>query len=151
MVVIENIIAVGLGGFIGSVIRYLVALYFYSSELSILKSNNVVHTSNSIQFILNLLLKIPIQTLFVNLIGSLLIGILIALFQKSNLQNESIKLFLTTGLMGGLTTFSTFSFELMDLLKSNQLFYAINYLLLSLIFGIIFCWLGYSIIQILYK
>lgn len=146
-----NIIAVGVGGFIGSVIRYLVALYFYNSEIAFTKENQVQKTFFSIPQILNILLKIPFQTLFVNLIGSFMIGILIAVFQKIKIENESLKLFLTTGLMGGLTTFSTFSFELMELLKTNQFYYAIFYLVLSLVLGVLLCWIGYASIQVLYK
>lgn len=91
-----NIICVGIGGFIGSVLRYLLSI----SGKSILGF-------------------IPFGTLLVNIVGGFLIGAIME-FNNFYTINSSLKLFLTTGLMGGLTTFSTFSFETISLFSQGK-------------------------------
>ncbi|MEG0856598.1 MAG: fluoride efflux transporter CrcB [Terrisporobacter sp.] len=93
-----NALFVGLGGFIGAISRYLISMY--SSKIFIS--------------------KIPIGTLFVNVVGGLLIGIVMEMNSKTNLISPHLKLFLTTGLMGGLTTFSTFSYETINLMQEGS-------------------------------
>lgn len=91
-----NIICVGIGGFIGSVLRYLLSI----SGKSILGF-------------------VPFGTLLVNIVGGFFIGAIME-FNNSYTINSSLKLFLTTGLMGGLTTFSTFSFETISLFSQGK-------------------------------
>lgn len=57
----------------------------------------------------------PYGTLFINVIGSALMGVVIGLFAGSNLSGQDTRLFLTTGILGGFTTFSTFSLETVTL------------------------------------
>lgn len=142
---ITNILAVGIGGFIGSVIRYLIALYFNTNFNSGLIFNQDSHN------ILKFIFSFPIHTFLVNIIGSLLIGILISYFKVAEIESQNLKLFMTTGLMGGLTTFSTFSFEVFELLKVGNVGIAFIYLTLSLGLGILFCYLGYSITSYFFK
>ncbi len=142
---LSNILAVGIGGFIGSVIRYLIAVYFNTNFNSGFILNQ--HSHNILKFIFSF----PIHTLLVNIIGSLLIGILILYFKLAEIESQSLKLFMTTGLMGGLTTFSTFSFEVFELLKVGHVSIALIYIALSLGLGILFCYLGYSITSYFFK
>lgn len=109
-----NIVFVGLGGFIGASTRYLISLY--ASKL---------FTS-----------KIPIGTLTVNILGSLIIGIVMELTLKTSLISPHMKLFLTTGFLGGLTTFSTFSYETMELIEKGELLLAIFNIALNLLLSL---------------
>ncbi len=62
----------------------------------------------------------PFGTLIVNLIGSIFLGVLIFAFDDKELLNYNLKLLLAVGFCGGLTTFSTFSFETVYLLRETQ-------------------------------
>ena len=120
-----NIVFVGLGGFIGASTRYLISLY--ASKL---------FTS-----------KIPIGTLSVNILGSLIIGIVMELTLKTSLISPHMKLFLTTGFLGGLTTFSTFSYETMELIEKGELLLAIFNIALNLLLSLGGAILGRVIIK----
>ena len=120
-----NIVFVGLGGFIGASTRYLISLY--ASKL---------FTS-----------KIPIGTLTVNILGSLIIGIVMELTLKTSLISPHMKLFLTTGFLGGLTTFSTFSYETMELIEKGELLLAIFNIALNLLLSLGGAILGGGIIK----
>lgn len=120
-----NIVFVGLGGFIGASTRYLISLY--ASKL---------FTS-----------KIPIGTLTVNILGSLIIGIVMELTLKTSLISPHMKLFLTTGFLGGLTTFSTFSYETMELIEKGELLLAIFNIALNLLLSLGGAILGRIIIK----
>ena len=120
-----NIVFVGLGGFIGASTRYLISLY--ASKL---------FTS-----------KIPIGTLTVNILGSLIIGIVMELTLKTSLISPHMKLFLTTGFLGGLITFSTFSYETMELIEKGELLLAIFNIALNLLLSLGGAILGRVIIK----
>lgn len=81
----------------------------------------------------------PYATLLVNLVGCFLIGLLLSLPQ---LSDPKLKTFLTAGFLGGLTTFSTFGYDTLGMLERGELFKAIMNLCVSLIFGLICCYLG---------
>ncbi|NRW27980.1 CrcB protein [Clostridium beijerinckii] len=95
---LQRIIYVGIGGGIGAVIRYLVTK----------QSANLFNSS------------IPIGTLIVNVVGGFLIGMISELSMSTDLISPNLKLFLTTGIMGGLTTFSTFSYETIGLISDGR-------------------------------
>ena len=120
-----NIVFVGLGGFIGASTRYLISLYA-----------SKIFTS-----------KIPIGTLNVNILGSLIIGIVMELTLKTSLISPHMKLFLTTGFLGGLTTFSTFSYETMELIEKGELLLAIFNIALNLLLSLGGAILGRVIIK----
>lgn len=143
----QYFLSVGVGGFLGSILRYFISISI--NKLFINQEKYLSHTSNK-NLLLLTLEKIPLSTLAVNIIGSLLIGFFIAYFQKLSSPNESLKLFLTTGLMGGLTTFSTLSFELTSMLIKNDISGAILYSILSLSLGVLFCFLAYYITNSLF-
>ena len=117
---------VGLGGFVGSTLRYGISLLSYR---------------------LLPVQVIPYGTLLVNCIGCLSIGFILGFFKKINLNIENYNLFLITGLLGGLTTFSTFGNESIKLLQSgeSELFF-IN-VFLNIFFSLFFVWLGYFVNQ----
>lgn len=105
-----NILAIFLGGGIGAVSRYLVGL-------------NLAKI-----FEINL----PISTFLVNVIGSFIIGFLYVLFVEKADVTPAVKLALTAGFCGGLTTFSTFSLEVFEMLGNHQFFHAFIYTILSI-------------------
>ncbi|TFH46255.1 MAG: fluoride efflux transporter CrcB, partial [Bacteroidia bacterium] len=97
---IKNILLIGLGGFFGSIARYFVSML-----------NLSVH-----------FFSIPVGTLVVNVIGSLVIGFLTGIAEKSTLLTAEWRMFLMVGLCGGFTTFSTFANENLMLIHNGQLF-----------------------------
>jgi len=125
---ISNLIIIGIGGFLGSITRYLFFLLdekFYS------------HT------------RYPMGTLFVNLIGSFLIGIALGLSVKYNLFNRgSFSHFLfVTGFLGSFSTFSTFSQDSFQLLTDGHYIFLITAILLNVVGGIMLTALGYFLIS----
>jgi CrcB protein len=88
----QQFFIVGIGSFLGGGLRYLISVFF----------NQKINPD------------FPYATLSVNLLGCLLIGVFYSLFEKSLINNDW-KLFLTTGLCGGFTTFSAFSMESLQL------------------------------------
>ncbi|MEW6006364.1 MAG: fluoride efflux transporter CrcB [Stygiobacter sp.] len=66
----------------------------------------------------------PYGTLVVNVLGSFIIGIVMFYFNENKLISPTTRVFLTVGFCGGLTTFSTFSFETINLLKEREFYFA---------------------------
>ena len=121
----DTLLAIGIGGFIGAILRAYVVF---------LINSNIKH-------------NIPFGTLSVNLIGSFLLGILIGLIEFYIIQNPYIKSLLTTGLLGAFTTFSTFAIESFFLFKNSLYLEAISYILLNVIGSIILAGAGFKIIE----
>lgn len=108
---------VGLGGALGSILRFLCQRYFAASSF-------------------------PVGTMLVNLLGCLLIGLFWGLVAKNSL-NEPTRLLLMTGFCGGFTTFSSFSYEGMELLLHRRWLTFTLYTGISLVGGLIATFIGF--------
>ena len=118
----KQLLIVGFGGFIGSVTRFLVQ-----------KLNVRLH-----------FLSIPIGTLTVNVLGSLLIGLIIGITAKTEIISPNIRLFLMVGFCGGFTTFSSFTGENLTLMQNGQFASALIYTGVSIVLGFLAVYLGYE-------
>jgi|TARA_B100000787_G_scaffold91785_1_gene67818 CrcB protein len=115
------------GGGAGSVTRYLLINYF----------NKIIPSS------------IPYGALLVNLIGSLIIGIIYYFITTKLLLNEQLKVFLTIGFLGGFTTFSTFNLDFFKLIESGNLSLAIIYAAITFIGTIALFYIGYNFAKLI--
>jgi fluoride exporter len=118
----KNFLLVGLGGALGSMLRYAAYLFFPVKHF-------------------------PVATLTVNIIGSFIIGVVLALTIKDESFFTNWKLFLATGICGGFTTFSAFSAENILLLQNGKYTLAFFYVVLSVTLGIAAAWLGFKVQQ----
>ncbi len=123
----SNVLLVGLGGAVGSIGRYLCQRWV----------NDYYQHS------------FPLATFLVNITGCLLIGILFALGERGNVLSQSTRLLLITGFCGGFTTFSTFAFENMNLLRTSDHLYFLLYAFGSLVLGIAAVYAGNLLIKLL--
>ena len=122
--IIKNIFLVGCGNFLGGVARYLLSLAMKGISKGF-----------------------PWGTLLVNLAGCLLIGLLLGHFGKNCNECSSWYLFLTVGLCGGFTTFSTFSKEALTMLQAGQICGFATYIIVSVLAGIALVALGYLLMK----
>lgn len=122
-----TIVAVGVGGGLGSIARLLFTNAFNA---------NFSH-------------PIPFGTMFVNIIGSFIIGALFALFMSLP-TSVTIKSFVITGFLGGLTTFSTFAMETVFLFNTN-LFFAIANIFFNLSGSLLAAFSGYKLLGYFFK
>lgn len=84
----------------------------------------------------------PLLTLLINISGSFILGFLVILFVKLLPVKTDIRLFFTTGFLGGYTTFSTLCKDTVFLYLSHHIFYSAVYLAASILFGLAAAWLG---------
>jgi len=123
---INNLLIIGLGGFLGSVLRY-----------------------SSQQFLQRLFDTVfPIGTMTVNILGSFIIGVVYALAERYQWMTPEWRLFLAVGFCGGFTTFSSFSFELQRMLGLHEIMLGGIYLIGSVVLGVAATILGIWIIRL---
>ena len=120
---IKNFLIVGLGGAVGSMLRYGVQKIFQVQSAA----------------------TFPTGTLIVNIAGCFLIGILWSMVSRSLAWNEEMNLLLMTGFCGGFTTFSAFTLEGIGLLKENKSALFLIYLTTSVVGGLLATFIGIRI------
>ncbi|MGK0639420.1 fluoride efflux transporter CrcB [Schleiferia thermophila] len=120
MEIVKYTIIAGIGSFIGGTARYLISV--------------LVQQLYKIGY--------PVSTLFVNVFGSFFIGIVLAFWQR-DIVSDSWRIFLATGILGGFTTFSSFSQEVMLMMRSGEFYSAFSYIGVSVLLGILACSLGF--------
>lgn len=118
-----NILLVGLGGGAGSILRYLCQKWV----------NESYHQN------------FPLATFLVNLSGCFLIGIFYAMGEKGNILSPQTRLLLVTGFCGGFTTFSTFTYEGIQLIMEHRWMTFLLYTLLSVAAGLVATYFGYKL------
>jgi CrcB protein len=84
----------------------------------------------------------PTGTFAVNIVGAFLIGLIMEFSMRSTLISPNLRAGLTIGFLGGLTTFSTFSYETFRLLEDGEFFIATANVLVSVVVCLMFTWLG---------
>ncbi len=125
----QTILAIGSGGFIGAVSR---------AYLNGLISHRVPH-------------ELPFGTLGVNLIGSFIMGCLVAYFMYSTLFSVHMKSFLSTGILGALTTYSTFAIESFLLFEGGSIGLALLNMSLNVFGTVIMAGGGYYLVNTLFR
>ena len=115
-----QVLLIGCGGFIGTIARYGLATMAYRL----------------------LGASFPYGTLTVNILGCLLIGYVSIAAEERDMIARSTRLFLTIGILGGFTTFSSFGYETFTLLRLGNIFPAALYVFTSVITGLAAVWLG---------
>lgn len=119
----KELLVIGLGGFLGSISRYLLQMLI-SARIS---------------------LNFPTGTMVVNLVGCLLIGLFFGYIEHKHWFSPQVRLFLTIGFCGSFTTFSTFAFENLALLREGSYMSFTAYTLVSVVGGILLVIGGYGL------
>ena len=126
----NKILLVGAGGFVGSVLRYVVSGY-------------VQQITKSATF--------PYGTLAVNLIGCFVIGFLSQLADTRGIFTPESRVLVFVGFLGGFTTFSTFGNESVNLFRDGENFFALINAGLHLLFGFGAIWLGRTMSYLIWR
>jgi CrcB protein len=127
---LTNILLVGFGGFIGSVLRYLASGY-------------VQQASKSIDF--------PFGTLVVNVIGCFVIGFLAQLAEDRGVFSAESRAFVFVGILGGFTTFSSFGNETLNLARDSQMMNALANVGANVVLGLFAVWLGRTVSYLIWR
>jgi len=124
---VKAILIAGVGGFIGTVFRFLISRYVQVTFAS----------------------TFPWGTFIVNIVGSFLIGLFFGISEKGDFMSAEWRLFLTVGLCGGFTTFSSFANDALLLLQDREVFRFVLYSGLSFFLGLAAVFLGRTFIKII--
>ena len=117
----KQMLVVGLGGFLGSIVRFQLGGW-------------ILQYSAGGRF--------PWSTFLINVLGCLTIGLLGGLSERRDCFSSDTRLFLFTGILGGFTTFSAFGYEGVHLLRRSEPAMALFYVSMSVICGLAAVWLG---------
>ena len=127
---LSKLLLIGAGGFIGSVLRYVVG-------------GAVQTLSQSIAF--------PYGTLTVNILGCFSIGFLSELFDARAIVGTDTRAFLVVGILGGFTTFSAFGNETMNLIRDGDAALALLNVGAQVLLGLGAVWLGYTLAYVIWR
>jgi len=122
-----QVVIVGLGGFVGAILRYGISGWTYQLFGA----------------------RLPYGTLTVNILGSFILGFFLALINTRVLVPDAARNFIAIGLLGALTTFSTFSYETVALMQSNLIVKAGLNIVFNVLFTLIAVWLGMVLAKII--
>lgn len=123
-----KILMVGLGGFTGSICRFLV----YEASMALFKGS-----------------WLPIGTLTVNIVGCLLIGFLAGLSELKGIFSPEIRALVFIGFLGGFTTFSTFGYEVFAMIREGQITAPLINVGIHLVAGLTAVWIGFTLSKLL--
>lgn len=116
----KNYIYIGIGGFLGAISRVFI------------KNIHIYHYKE----------LIPLNTLLINVSGSFILALLLTIAFEIWEMDESLRLGITTGFLGGYTTFSTLCKEIVGLITKGDYFSAITYITISTVLGFLGVYLG---------
>ncbi|MGD9930737.1 MAG: fluoride efflux transporter CrcB [Mangrovibacterium sp.] len=122
---VKSLLIAGFGGFLGTIFRFLISRYIQVSYVSVF----------------------PWGTFLINILGSLLIGVIFGISEKGNFLSPEWRIFLTIGICGGFTTFSSFSNDAFILLQNKDWFRFALYPSLSFFLGLVAVFLGRALIK----
>ena len=123
--IINTSLIIGLGGFIGTIFRFLIS--------------SLIEKSFATSF--------PIGTLLVNLIGCFLIGLVSGYFTQKMGDQTQLFFFLTIGILGGFTTFSAIAIDSQLFIENGEFLKMLFYITAQIIVGITLCLIGYNLMK----
>jgi CrcB protein len=123
--IINTSLIIGLGGFIGTIFRFLIS--------------SLIEKSFATSF--------PIGTLLVNLIGCFLIGLVSGYLSQKTGDQTQLFFFLTIGILGGFTTFSAIAIDSQLFIENGEILKMLFYITTQTIVGITLCLIGYNLIK----
>ena len=126
MQILKDCLFVGIGGFTGAILRYLITLIPIKTQF-------------------------PLATFFVNITGALIIGFIVGMAEAFPNIDPHLVLFLKTGLCGGYTTLSAMSLEVVNLFKSNNGLISVVYIITTVVFCILAVILGEFIASLVFN
>jgi CrcB protein len=126
----QHLLVVGIGGFVGAILRFVVT--GLPEKLILAKYGRLL----------------PVGTFLANALGCALIGVLMAFVATGKLSQTS-RLLLVTGLLGSLTTFSTFGWETVELFRESQVRLALLNVAANVLLGITAAWGGFVLTRTL--